>query len=159
MLSWELLPFEVFCWCLCDVLLGVTCAAILVTTQWPLKRAPHLTSLTWGCVVWRSDSSLGLSALRIWRYSVAYTTGLKYGKRWGIYFWHEFKMAKFGDFAGIAEKLTRISNCMMIYTYCNIYEVYQDISQFNTLQSQIPYCGMTAWILNCYKEWSTVNRG
>ena len=27
------------------VLLGVTYASMLVTTQWPLKRAPHLTSL------------------------------------------------------------------------------------------------------------------
>ena len=26
---------------------------MLVTTQWPLKRAAHLTSLVWVCVLWR----------------------------------------------------------------------------------------------------------
>ena len=36
---------------------------MLVNTQWPLKRALHLTLLAWVCVVWRSESSLGLSAL------------------------------------------------------------------------------------------------
>ena len=61
-LSWELLPFEVFFSCLCDVLLGVTYANMLVTTQWPLKRAPHLTSLVWVCVVW---TSLEIAALWI----------------------------------------------------------------------------------------------
>ena len=50
-----LLPF--------DVLLGVTCANMLVTTQWPLKRASHLTSLVWVCAVWRPKSSFELAAL------------------------------------------------------------------------------------------------
>ena len=36
---------------------------MLVTTQWPLKRAPHLTSLVWVCVLWRCKSSLELVAL------------------------------------------------------------------------------------------------
>ena len=52
-LSWERLPFGVFISCLCDGLLGVTYANMLVTTKWPLKRAAHLTSLVWVCVVWR----------------------------------------------------------------------------------------------------------
>ena len=43
--------------------MGVTYANMLVTTQWPLKHAPHLTSLVWVCVVWRSKSSLELGAL------------------------------------------------------------------------------------------------
>ena len=62
-LSWALLSFEVFFSCLCDVLLGVTYANMLMTTQWPLKRAPLLTSLAWVWVVWRYESSLELSAL------------------------------------------------------------------------------------------------
>ena len=62
-LSWELLPFEVSFNCLCDVLLGVTYANMLVTIQWPLKHALLLTSLAWVCVVWRYGSSLELSAL------------------------------------------------------------------------------------------------
>ena len=41
---------------------------MLVTTHWPLKRAPHLNSLSWVCVVWRSKSSLELSAQ--WCYSI-----------------------------------------------------------------------------------------
>ena len=64
-LSWELLPFEIFFSCLYDVLLGVTYANMLVTTKWPLKRAPHLTSLVWVCVVWRSKRSLELAVLCI----------------------------------------------------------------------------------------------
>ena len=36
---------------------------MLVTTQWPLKSAAHLTSLVWVCVVWRPESLKGLSAL------------------------------------------------------------------------------------------------
>ena len=51
-----------FLWLPFDVLLGVTYANMLVATQWPLKRAPHHTSLAWVCVVWRSKSSLELSA-------------------------------------------------------------------------------------------------
>ena len=40
--------------CLCDVLLGVTYANMLVTSQWPLKRAPHLTCLgLCGVEVWK----------------------------------------------------------------------------------------------------------
>ena len=64
--SCERLPFEVFFSCLCDGdigLLGVTYANMLVTTQWPLKRAAHLTSLVWLCVVWRPESLIELSAL------------------------------------------------------------------------------------------------
>ena len=57
------LPFEVFFSCLCDALLGVTYANMLVTTQWPLRRATHLTSLVWVCVVWRPESLMELSAL------------------------------------------------------------------------------------------------
>ena len=34
-----------------------------MTTQWPLKRAAHFTSLVWVCVVWRSESLMELSAL------------------------------------------------------------------------------------------------
>ena len=46
-----------------DVLLGVTYANMLMATQWPMKRAPHLTVFARLCVVWRSESSLELSAL------------------------------------------------------------------------------------------------
>ena len=35
-----------------------------MATQWPLKSAPHLTSLAEVCVVWRPERSLELSALR-----------------------------------------------------------------------------------------------
>ena len=31
---------------------GIAYANMLVTTQWPLKRAAHLTSLVWVCVLW-----------------------------------------------------------------------------------------------------------
>ena len=31
---------------------GIAYANMLVTTQWPLKRAGHLTSLVWVCVLW-----------------------------------------------------------------------------------------------------------
>ena len=62
-LSWELLPFEFFFNILCDVHLGITYANMLVTTQWPLNRAAHLTSLVWVCVVWRSESLIELYAL------------------------------------------------------------------------------------------------
>ena len=50
--SWEILPFEVFFICLCDVLLWVTYANMLVTTQWPLKYAAHLTSPHVSGCVW-----------------------------------------------------------------------------------------------------------
>ena len=53
----------IFISCLCDVLLGVTYANMLVTTQWPLKRAAHLTSLAGVCVVWRSERLMELSSL------------------------------------------------------------------------------------------------
>ena len=56
-------PFQVFFSCLCDCLLGVTYANMLVTTQWPLERAAHLTSLVWVCVLWRPGSLTELSAL------------------------------------------------------------------------------------------------
>ena len=36
---------------------------MLVTTQWPLERAAHLTSLVWVCVIWRPESLTELSAL------------------------------------------------------------------------------------------------
>ena len=39
--------------CLCDGRLGIAYANMLVTTQWLLKRAAHLTSLVWVCVLWR----------------------------------------------------------------------------------------------------------
>ena len=38
--------------CHCEGLQGIAYANILVTTQWPLKRAAHLTSLFWVCVLW-----------------------------------------------------------------------------------------------------------
>ena len=38
--------------CLCEGLPGIAYANMLVTTQWPLKRADHLTSLVWVCVLW-----------------------------------------------------------------------------------------------------------
>ena len=62
-LSWELLPFEVFFSCPFGVLPGLTYTNMLVATQWPLKRAAHITSPAWVCVVWRSKSSLELAAL------------------------------------------------------------------------------------------------
>ena len=51
-LSCERLPLEVFFSCLCEGLPGIAYANMLVTTQWPLKRAAHLTSLVWVCVLW-----------------------------------------------------------------------------------------------------------
>ena len=56
----------VFLNCLCDVLFGVTNANMLVTTQWPLKRAAHLISLAGICVAWRSESLMELSALWVY---------------------------------------------------------------------------------------------
>ena len=38
---------------------------MLVTTQWPLERAAHLTSLVWVCVLWLPESLTDLSALWI----------------------------------------------------------------------------------------------
>ena len=38
---------------------------MLVTTQWPLKRAAHLISLVWFCLLWSSESLMELSALYI----------------------------------------------------------------------------------------------
>ena len=51
-LSCERPPFEVFFSCLCEGLPGIAYANMLVTTQWPLKRADRLTSLVWVCVLW-----------------------------------------------------------------------------------------------------------
>ena len=51
-LSCERLPLQVFFSCLCEGLPGIAYANMLVTTQWPLKRAAHLTSLVWVCVLW-----------------------------------------------------------------------------------------------------------
>ena len=36
---------------------------MLATTQWPLERAVHLTSLVWVCVLWLPESLMELSAL------------------------------------------------------------------------------------------------
>ena len=69
-LNCERLPFEVYFSCPFDVLLGVTYANMLVATQWPLKRAPHLTFLAWVCVIWMSESSLELSALWVRNYFI-----------------------------------------------------------------------------------------
>ena len=38
---------------------------MLATTQWPLERAVHLTSLVWVCVLWLPESLMDLSALWI----------------------------------------------------------------------------------------------
>ena len=62
-LSCESLPFEVFFSCLCDGHLGIAYANMLATTQWPLERAAHLTSLVWVCVLWLPESLMDLSAL------------------------------------------------------------------------------------------------
>ena len=62
-LSCERLPVEVLFSCLCDGLLRITYAKMLVTTQWPMKRAAHLTSLIWICVLWWPESLMELSAL------------------------------------------------------------------------------------------------
>ena len=66
-LSCERLPFEVFFSCLCDGHLGIAYANMLATTQWPLERAAHLTSLVWVCVLWLPESLMDLSAL--WKYT------------------------------------------------------------------------------------------
>ena len=62
-LSCERLPFEVFFSCLCEGLPGIAYANMLVTTQWPLKRAatsPHLSGFVfYGCL----ESLTELSAL------------------------------------------------------------------------------------------------
>ena len=62
-LSCERLPFEVFFSCLCDGPLGIAYANMLATTQWPLERAAHRTSLVWVCVLWLPESLMDLSAL------------------------------------------------------------------------------------------------
>ena len=62
-LSCQRLPFEVFFSCLCDGRLGIAYANMLATTQWPLERAAHLTSLVWVCVLWLPESLMDLSAL------------------------------------------------------------------------------------------------
>ena len=36
---------------------------MLATTQWPVERAAHLTSLVWVCVLWLPESLMDLSAL------------------------------------------------------------------------------------------------
>ena len=62
-LSCERLPFEVFFSCLCEGLPEIAYANMLVTTQWPLKRAatsPHLSGFVfYGCL----ESLTELSAL------------------------------------------------------------------------------------------------
>ena len=62
-LSCERLLFEVFFSCLCEGLPGIAYANMLVTTQWPLKRAatsPHLSGFVfYGCL----ESLTELSAL------------------------------------------------------------------------------------------------
>ena len=62
-LNCERLAFEVFLSCLFDGPLGIAYANILATTQWPLERAVHLTSLVWVCVLWLPESLMDLSAL------------------------------------------------------------------------------------------------
>ena len=62
-LSCERLAFEVFLSCLFDGPLGIAYANMLATTQWPLERAVHLTSLVWVCVLWLPESLMALSAL------------------------------------------------------------------------------------------------
>ena len=49
---WTSSTFEGFFSCLCEGLPGISYANMLVTLQWPLKRAVHLTSLVWFCVLW-----------------------------------------------------------------------------------------------------------
>ena len=65
-LSCERLPFEVFFSCLCEGLPGIAYANMLVTTQWPLKRAGHLTSLVWVCVLWLPWKLNGAICAMIW---------------------------------------------------------------------------------------------
>ena len=67
-LSCERFPFKVFFSCLCDGHLGIAYANMLATTQWPLERAVHLTSLAWVCVLWLPESLMDLSAL--WCFSL-----------------------------------------------------------------------------------------
>ena len=43
--------------------MGIAYANMLATTQWPLERAAHLTSLVWVCVLWLPESLMDLSAL------------------------------------------------------------------------------------------------
>ena len=62
-LSCERLAFEVFLSCLFDGPLRIAYANMLATTQWPLERAVHLTSLVWVCVLWLPESLMDLSAL------------------------------------------------------------------------------------------------
>ena len=64
-LSCERLAFEVFLSCLCDGPLGIAYANMLATTQWPLERASHLTSLVWVCILWLPESLMDLSVLCI----------------------------------------------------------------------------------------------
>ena len=42
---------------------------MLATTQWPLERAAHLTSLVWVCVLWLPESLMDLSALWHWMHA------------------------------------------------------------------------------------------
>ena len=64
-LSCERLAFEVFLSCLFDGPLWIAYANMLATTQWPLERAVHLTSLVRVCVLWLPESLMDLSALWI----------------------------------------------------------------------------------------------
>ena len=89
----ERLAFEIFLSCLFDGPLGIAYANMLATTQWPLERAVHLTSLVWVCVLWLPESLMDLSALCkvILAYSRCWLTNLEckdtllrilYGIRW-----------------------------------------------------------------------------
>ena len=50
---------------------------MLATTQWPLERAVHLTSLVWVCVLWLPESLMDLSELcRSKKTSKIHVTGL-----------------------------------------------------------------------------------
>ena len=55
---------------------------MLATTQWPLERASHLTSL-WVCVLWLPESLMDLSAL-CWRDKKDSATNEKW--------WHHFRI-------------------------------------------------------------------
>ena len=85
-LSCERLPFEVFFSCLCEGLQRIAYANMLVTTQWPLKRAatsPHLSGFVfYGCL----GSLTELSALCVSNglytvlFNVTYSTYPRYNR-------------------------------------------------------------------------------
>ena len=59
---WGLLQLPLWC------RLRIAYANMLETTQWPLERAAHLTSLVWVCVLWLPESLMDLSALCMDKY-------------------------------------------------------------------------------------------